>query len=177
MVSLYLYALLIGLTALERLLEVKTSLRNARWSFDNGGVEYGKGHYPFMVILHTGFLFACVGEVYFLEQPFIPLLGWPMLILAVLCQGLRWWCITTLGQRWNTRVIIVPGLPRITGGPYRFFSHPNYIVVVLEGIALPLVHSAYWTALAFGILNALLLTVRIRCEEKALQDMISGGIT
>ena len=80
------------------------------------------------------------------DRPFIPWLGWSMLVLVVLAQALRWWCIRTLGVRWNTRVIVVPGLPLVTGGPYRWLRHPNYVAVVVEGIALPLVHTAWVTA-------------------------------
>jgi methyltransferase len=162
------YAAFIGLTAVERLVEVRVSNRNAAWSFARGGREFGRGHYPFMVVLHTGFLFACVAEVLLLDRPFLPAVGGPLIAAAVALQGLRWWCITTLGPRWNTRVIIVPGLPRVSGGPYRFLPHPNYVVVVLEGLVLPLVHSAWLTALAFTVLNAALLFVRIRVENEAL---------
>jgi methyltransferase len=165
------YTLLIGLTAAERLVEVVVSRRNAAWSFAKGGREFGRGHFPAMVALHTGFLFACPAEVWLLDRPFIPAIGWPLLALAILSQGLRWWCIRTLGPRWNTRVIIVPGLPRITGGPYRFFSHPNYMVVIAEGLILPLIHSAWLTAIGFTLFNALLLRVRLRCEESALAEM------
>jgi len=172
MVTPLLYTVLIVLTSIERLIEVRLSNRNTKWSFEQGGIERGKEHFPFMVVLHTAFLVGCVAEVWFLETKFNPMLGYPMLVLAILCQGLRWWCITTLGNRWNTRVIIVPGLKRLSGGPYRFFNHPNYVAVVLEGIALPLIFSAYWTAAIFTILNACLLFVRIRCEEHALQELL-----
>ena len=94
-----------------------------------------------------------------------------MLALVLASQALRWWCIATLGRQWNTRVIVVPGLPRVTGGPYRFLSHPNYVAVVVEGFALPLVHSAWITALVFTVLNAVLLTVRIRVENAALASL------
>jgi len=171
MTSAVWYTLLIGLTAAERLVEVVVSRRNAAWSLARGGREFGLGHFPAMVALHTGFLIACPAEVWLLDRPFLPWLGWPLVGLAVLAQGLRWWCITTLGPRWNTRVIIVPGLPRITGGPYRFFRHPNYMVVIAEGLILPLIHSAWLTAIAFTLLNALLLRVRLRCEEDALEEM------
>jgi methyltransferase len=172
MVSAIAYTIFITLTAIERLIEVRISNRNANWSFEQGGIEKGKGHYPFMVFLHTGFLFACLAEVWLLEREFDPILGYPMLALAILCQLLRWWCISSLGKRWNTRVILVPGLPRLTNGPYRFFSHPNYVAVVLEGLAIPLLHSAYWTAIGFTILNAGLLYIRISCEESALQELL-----
>ena len=88
------------------------------------------------------------------DRPFLPLLGWPMLALVLASQALRWWCIATLGRRWNTRVIVVPGLPLVTGGPYRWLRHPNYVAVVVEGVALPLVHAAWVTALVFTVLNA-----------------------
>lgn len=166
--SVWLYAGFIAATAVERLVEVRVSKRNAAWSLARGGVESGAGHYPFMVVLHTGFLLACVAEVVALGAPFTPALGWPMLALALACQGLRWWVITTLGPQWNTRVIIVPDLPRITGGPFRHLPHPNYLAVALEGLALPLIHGAWRTALGFTVLNAGLMVVRIRCENKAL---------
>lgn len=173
MVSQHLFTALIALTALERLFEVRLSKRNAEWSFAQGGIEIGAEHYPFMVVLHTGFLFAMVGEVYGMDRSFSLVWGSLWFGVALACQGLRWWCITTLGHRWNTRVILVPNLPRITNGPYRYFSHPNYMVVVMEGIALPMVHNAWWTALGFTLLNALLLYTRIRCEENALREHCS----
>ncbi len=172
MSSLILYLGLIAVTALERLVEVRVSLRNAAWSFARGGTEHGREHYPFMVVLHTGFLVGCALEVWLLDRPFLPWLGWPMLAIALGCQGLRWWVIRTLGPRWNTRVIIVPGLPRIVDGPFRWLNHPNYLAVVLEGIALPLIHSAWITAVTFTALNAALLAVRIRVEERALAEMV-----
>jgi methyltransferase len=91
-----------------------------------------------------------------------------MLVVVVAAQALRWWCIATLGYQWNTRVVVVPDAPRVTGGPYRLFSHPNYVAVVLEGIALPLVHTAWITALAFTVLNAALMRTRIGVENTAL---------
>lgn len=166
--SVWLYAGFIGLTALERLVEMVISKRNAAWSFARGGREYGQGHFPFMVVLHTAFLFGCVAEVVLLDRPFVPALGWPMLALALACQALRWWVITTLGPRWNTRVIVVPDLPLVDTGPYRWLRHPNYVAVVLEGVALPLIHGAWITAAVFTVLNAGLLVVRVRCEDRAL---------
>lgn len=165
-----LYVTLVALTAVERLAELVVSARNARWSFARGGVESGRGHFPAMVLLHTGLLVACVAEVLLADRPFLPWLGWPALALVLASQALRWWCIATLGPRWNTRVVVVPGLPLVGGGPYRWLRHPNYVAVVVEGIALPLVHTAWVTAAAFTLLNAiLLLGFRIPAEERALQ--------
>jgi methyltransferase len=162
---------LIGAVAIERLVELVVSKRNAAWSLERGGVEYGFGHYPVMVVIHTGLLLGCVAEVLLTDRPFVPALGAPMIAVAVGCQVLRWWCITTLGPRWNTRVIIVPGLPRVVDGPYRWLNHPNYVAVVAEGIALPLIHTAWITAGTFTIANALLLAWRIRVENQALATL------
>jgi methyltransferase len=100
-----------------------------------------------------------------------------MLTVVVGAQALRWWCIRTLGPQWNTRVIVVPGMPRVTGGPYRWMNHPNYVAVVLEGIALPLVHSAWITALVFTVLNAWVLRVRLIDENRALALLGSSTST
>lgn len=163
------YTVLILATGAERIAELVVSARNARWSFARGGVEYGRAHFPPMVALHTGLLLACLAEVWLLDPPFLPWLGWPMLVLVLASQALRWWCIATLGPRWNTRVIVVPGLPLVERGPYRWLRHPNYVAVVVEGFALPLVHTAWITALAFTVLNAvLLLGFRLPCENRAL---------
>jgi methyltransferase len=169
------YVLLIAAVACERLAELVVSKRHAAWSFERGGVETGRGHYPFMVVLHTGLLVGCLVEVLWSDPPFIAWLGWPMLALVAASQALRWWCITTLGPRWNTRVIVVPGLPLVTGGPYRWFRHPNYVAVVVEGFALPLVHTAWVTALVFTVLNIPLLAVRLRDEERALRSAAASS--
>lgn len=162
------YVLLVLAVGVERLAELVVARRNLAWSLERGGVEFGASHYPVMVVLHTGLLVGCLVEVFALNRPFIPALGWPMLAVVIAAQGLRWWCITSLGRQWNTRVIVIPGAQRISGGPYRLIPHPNYVAVVAEGIALPLVHSAWITALTFTVLNALLLSRRISIENSAL---------
>jgi methyltransferase len=168
------YVVLVALVAIERLAELVVAKRHLAWSMARGGREFGFAHYPFMVVLHTGLLVGCVLEVVLGHRSFIGALGWPMLALVLASQALRWWCIRTLGQQWNTRVVIVPSLPRVTGGPYRVLPHPNYIAVVVEGFALPLVHTAWITALVFTVLNAALLTVRIRTENDALTQMAAA---
>ncbi|MET9343107.1 isoprenylcysteine carboxylmethyltransferase family protein [Nonomuraea sp. NPDC003804] len=164
------YSLLVLLVGVERLAELVVARRNARWSMARGGREYGQGHYPWMVALHTGLLAGCLLEVYLAGRPFVPALGWPMLALVLAAQALRWWCVAALGPRWNTRVIVVPGLPLVRRGPYRlaWLRHPNYVAVAVEGAALPLVHSAWITGLVFTVANAVLMVVRIRCENTAL---------
>ncbi|MEW1839238.1 isoprenylcysteine carboxylmethyltransferase family protein [Nonomuraea angiospora] len=162
------YLVLIGLVVLERLAELAVARRNLAWARSRGGVEYGRRHYPWIVVAHVALLGAAPAEVWLLGRPFVPALGWPMLAVVVLAQGLRWWCIGTLGRQWNTRVVVVPGMPLVDRGPYRWLRHPNYVAVVAEGLALPLVHSAWLTALAFAAANAVLLTVRVRVEDAAL---------
>jgi len=164
------FVVLVALVGVERLVELVVSQRNTAWSLRQGGREHGAGHYPFMVLLHTGLLVGALAEVLLADRPFLPALGWAMLALVVLAQALRWWCIRTLGRRWSTRVVVVPGLPLVTGGPYRWFRHPNYVAVVVEGFALPLVHSAWSTAAVFTVLNLALLAVRIRVEDAALEQ-------
>lgn len=168
------YAVLIGVVALERVAELVVSRRNVAWALARGGREFGAGHYPVMVVLHVGLLAGALAEVVLLDRPFLPWLAWPMLALVVAAQVLRWWCIGALGPRWNTRVVVVPGLPLVRSGPYRWagarrLRHPNYAAVAVEGIALPLVHTAWLTALVFTAANAALLTVRIRTENRALR--------
>ncbi|ASO20858.1 methyltransferase [Actinoalloteichus hoggarensis] len=165
------YTLLVLAVALERLAELVVARRNGRRSLARGAVESGRGHYPVMVALHTGLLVACLAEAALLDRPFIPALGIPMVVLVVLAQALRWWCIVSLGDAWNTRVLVVPGAEPVRGGPYRLLRHPNYVAVVVEIVALPLVHSAWLTAVVFTLANAALLTVRIRCEDKALTQL------
>lgn len=163
------YVGLVVAIGLERIAELIVSKRNATKSFRHGGREYGASHYPALIVLHTGLLVGCLSEVLLADRPFWPWLGFPMLALVAASQGLRWWCIRTLGSQWNTRVIITPGLPLVSRGPYRWLKHPNYVAVVAEGAALPLVHTAWVTAVVFTILNALLLRVRIRVENAALE--------
>jgi methyltransferase len=165
------FTVLVALVGLERLAELVLSRRNAAWSAQRGGVEHGAGHYPAMVALHTGFLVAMLVEAWVRRPEVPPSLAWSMLLLVVLAQALRWWCIATLGPQWNTRVIVVPGLAPVSCGPYRFLAHPNYVAVAIEGVALPLVHGAWVVAAVFTIANAALLTVRIRVEDAALGTM------
>jgi methyltransferase len=173
--SLWFFTAVVALVGVERLAELVISNRNAAWSLRNGGRETGRKHYAVMVVLHTGLLVGMLVEAWVRRPDVSPLLAGTMLALAVASQGLRWWCITTLGRRWNTRVIVVPGLPLVRSGPYRFFSHPNYVAVVVEGVALPLVHGAWITAVVFTVANAALLSVRLRVENEALASAPSGA--
>ncbi len=167
------YSIFLGLLAAERLFELRLSRRNEVVALARGGFEVGRQHFFWMRVLHVSFFVGCVSEVLLLNRPFVPVLGYSMFAVAVVAQLLRYWAITSLGSRWNVRVIVVPGDPVVTSGPYRYLRHPNYLAVILEEFAVPLMHSAWLTAVAFSLLNAFLLVVRIRCEEAVLNEV--GG--
>ena len=160
---------LVVLVALERGVELIVARRNLRRLLARGAVEAGAGHYRWMVLLHGSFLVAAPLEVWTQNRPFVPVLGGVVLAVVALTMALRYWVIATLDGRWTTRVVCLPGEPPVTGGPYRYLRHPNYLAVVLEIAALPLVHTAWITALLYSAANAWLLTVRVRTEEAALE--------
>jgi methyltransferase len=159
---------LLAVICFERLAELVVSQRHASLSLRSGGIESGQGHFPLMVALHAALLAGCLTEPIALHRAFIPALGWPMFALVILANSVRWLCIAALGPRWTARVIVMPGLPLVRTGPYRYFRHPNYAAVIVEGAALPLMGSAWITAATFTAANLALLSVRIRCESRAL---------
>ncbi len=151
------------LVALQRLAELGYARRNARRLLAAGGVEHGAGHYPLFVALHGAWLAAL-----FVLVPAEAPADWGLLGLYGLLQLGRLWVIASLGGRWTTRVIVVPGAPLVTRGPYRFLRHPNYLIVALEIPVLPLAFGAWQIALGFGLANLALLAQRIRVEARAL---------
>jgi methyltransferase len=164
-----LFVALFALVALGRLGELAVSRRNIRRARARGAVSgESTGFYALMVGMHAAFLLAAPLEVLGLARPFLPALGWPMLALALAAVALRYWAIAALGGRWNTRVFVVPGDPAVCAGPYRYVRHPNYLAVAVEMLALPLVHTAWLTALVFSAANALVVARRIAHEEAAL---------
>ena len=135
-----------------------------------GAVERGAGHYPVMVGIHALWLVSTLVEG-LLRGPETPW-WWPVPLAAfLLVQPLRYWAILSLGEGWNVRVLVVPGRRLVRSGPYRYLTHPNYVVVVVEVLALPLIFGAWVTALVFSVLNAAFLFVRIREEERALKEL------
>jgi methyltransferase len=165
------FTILIILVAIERVVELLVSKRNLAWSKDHGGIEFSFGHYPFMVSLHSSLLIGSLVEIYISKPKLIPVLAWTMFGLVMASQILRWWCVTTLGKRWNTRIVIVPNLARVISGPYKYLNHPNYVAVVIEGFALPMVGFSWITATIFTTLNIPLMIVRIRAENQALATL------
>jgi methyltransferase len=166
-----LYLVLIAAIVAERMVELAVTRRNLAWARARGARESSADRYPWMVATHASFLVACPLEVVALDRPFLPLLGFPMLGVVASTMALRYWAIATLGRQWTTRVVVVPDLPPVTGGPYRFLRHPNYLAVALEVAALPLVHTAWITAVVWSLANALVLRARIAAEETALRGV------
>jgi methyltransferase len=159
---------LLALVALERGVELVVSARNARRTLARGGVEAGRAHYPAMVAFHGAFLVACALEPVAWPAPWPIGLALAGAAVVALAQALRWWAIRSLGDRWSTRIVVLPGAPPVVAGPYRFLRHPNYLAVVAELAALPLALGAWRTALLASAGNAVLLAVRIPTEERAL---------
>lgn len=165
----------VGLVALQRLFELYLSRRNERRARARGAVERGAGHYKWMVALHSSWLLSTLAEG-LLRGPVFPAL-WPVPLAAfLLVQPLRYWAILSLGESWNTRILVVPASRLVRRGPYRYLKHPNYIVVAVEILAFPLIFGAWITALVCSALNAALLYVRIREEDRALRELAKPGV-
>jgi methyltransferase len=167
-ITLGAYLTIVSALAVERLYELFLSARNTRHAFAIGAVEAGRKHYLPMVAFHALFLGAAAAEAIVLRRPFPGLLGWAALGGTLGAQALRYWCIATLGPRWNTRIIVWPGLAPVSRGPYRFTRHPNYFAIIVEIACVPLIRGCWLTAIIFSAGNAMLLVQRIRAEEAAM---------
>ncbi len=160
---------LMTFVTLQRLSELLLANANTRRLLEMGAREYGREHYPLIIALHGAWL----GALWWLAPG--RAIHWPFLILFALLQFGRLWVIRTLGPRWTTRIIVLPGAPLITGGPFRFVSHPNYLVVIGEIAVLPLVFGLWPLAVLFSVLNAAVLAVRVREENRALAALAPPG--
>lgn len=164
-----LFFALLALLAGQRLLELRLSKRNEKRLLQQGGREHAAEHFGVMKALHTSWFVAMIVEVAWLRRPFRPALAAVAGLAALLGQTLRYAAIRTLGRRWTVRIVTVPDQAPVRRGIYRYLRHPNYLGVALEIAAVPLLHTAYLTSLAFSVANALLLRTRIRAEEAALE--------
>lgn len=163
------FYIIIFLVITQRLTEVFIAKRNEKWMLSQGAYEIGASHYPYMLALHSSFFLFLIVEVMTSNNSLSPL--FPLFfILFIAVQALRIWCLRSLGPFWNTKIIILPGAEVVKKGPYVFFRHPNYAVVCLEILLLPLMFQAYFTAFCFTLLNITMLSVRIPLEEKALRE-------
>lgn len=168
------YVALVLAVAVQRLAEVRVSHRHVRALKAQGAIEHAPHQVPVMVALHTMWLIACVAEPLLWNRPVVPVVAGAALVLLLAGQLLRSWARRALGPRWTVPIITLPGAPRLATGPFRYLNHPNYLGVVLEIAALPLVHTAWVTAGVFTLANALMLTWRIAAEEQALESPSQG---
>ena len=160
-----LYAI-IGFLVFQRLVELGIARRNHRALVARGAIEFGRRHYPALVALHAGWLLALLGTI----DPQTPV-SIPLLAVFLLLECGRVWVVVTLGSRWTTRVMVVPGAKRIRAGPYRYVNHPNYLIVCGEIAVVPLMFGAWTLAVIASVLNLLALRTRIRVENKALAEV------
>jgi methyltransferase len=159
------FILFISFIILLRIGELILSKRNERWLIRNGAVEFGDKHYPFVVSLHILFFFSLIVEY---SQQLTSAYSLLLIIIYVLIIALKAWVILSLGKFWNTKIYHIPNMPLIEKGPYKYFKHPNYAIVIAEIAIIPLAFHLYYTAIAFTLLNMLMLFIRIREENKVL---------
>ena len=157
------FIIFISCFILQRLSELVIARRNEKWLLAQGAVEYGRGHYPFMIALHTLFIVSLIVE-YILKGG--TEISWLFLVLFLVVISFKFWALSSLGKYWNTKIYRVPGVYPVRKGPYKFLKHPNYMEVVCEIAIIPLVFHLYYTSIIFTILNAAMLYVRISVENK-----------
>jgi len=162
------FAALIGFLILQRVCELALSERNRRWSLARGGAEVGMGAHPIFLAVHVLFFVSLVLEWHYRSHSWNS--AWPLWVAILLAaQSVRAWTMRSLGPLWNTRIIVIPGMKPVASGPYRYIRHPNYLVVAIEMVAIPVLCRAYLTAAVFPAAYAFLLAVRIPQEELALE--------
>ena len=169
-VGMILFFGVVGFVIIQRIVELFVARSNELWIRSEGGYEVGAKHYPYMVAIHVGFFISLIVEFLTFERS-LPSY-WMLLFVIFIClQLMRVWVISSLGRFWNTKILVLPGAHVVKKGPFHFIRHPNYVVVTLEIIVIPLMLGAYFTALVFTILNVLILRVRIPVEEAALREV------
>lgn len=159
------FILFISFVILLRIGELVLSKSNEKWLLQNGAVEYGNKHYPFIVTLHILFIISLIVEHTARQESSFSLF---MLILYFSLLAFKTWVIFSLGKYWNTKIYHIPDIPLIRKGPYNYFKHPNYLIVIAEIAVIPMIFHLYFTAITFTLLNALMLFVRIKEENKVL---------
>ncbi|MGF7532874.1 isoprenylcysteine carboxyl methyltransferase family protein [Bacillus mexicanus] len=161
--------LLIAILIAQRAAEMAVARQNEQKVKQQGAMEFGESHYPYMIIMHILFFLSLMAEVLLMNKQ--PSSWWIAIAVAIATvQAVRYWALCSLGSYWNTKILVVPGAELVKKGPYKWMKHPNYTVVILEIVLIPLLYQAYVTMCLFSILNAAMLTVRIRTEDKALEE-------
>ncbi|CAM4046645.1 Isoprenylcysteine carboxyl methyltransferase [Mesobacillus thioparans] len=164
------FYLFVGLITFQRITELVIARRNEAWMKRQGALEFGQGHYPAMVAIHTAFFLFLIAEVNLFDKHLSEY--WPVLLtLFLFTQGMRIWALASLGRFWNTKIIILPGAQVVKRGPYKIIKHPNYLIVAIEILVIPLMFNAYITMALFTLLNIMILSIRIPAEEKALREL------
>lgn len=160
----------IGFVIVQRITELFVARSNEQWIRSHGGYEVGAGHYPFMVAIHVGFFISLIIEFFVFNRS---LSAYWYLLFGIFAglQMMRVWIISSLGRFWNTKILVLPGANVVKRGPFRLIRHPNYVVVSLEILVIPLLFNAFFTAILFTILNFIILSVRIPKEEAALREV------
>jgi len=165
------FLIAIAVLCCQRTFELYIAQKNETWLRRNNAIEFGSRHYRFIIILHVCFILSLIIEGWKNGPSLIS--WWPTPAMLLLCsQILRYWCIISLGKLWNTKILVIPGMKRIRNGPYRFMPHPNYLVVVLEFLLLPLLFASWFTLVWASTANAFILSKRIKQEEEALASLI-----
>lgn len=163
------FAIVMSIVCLQRITELMIARRNEKWMRERGAYEVGKEHYPLIVFVHVSFFLSLIAEVMTFERE--PAAWWGVVFfLFVVAQAGRVWSILSLGRFWNTKIIILPGAKVVKRGPYKYIRHPNYLIVSLEILLLPLIFQAYYTAVVFTIANLAVLILRMSVEEKELSE-------
>lgn len=166
--SVYLFLALLLTVAVLRIAELRISRRHQQKMAARGAAKVKDPYFRWMAMFHTLLLFAAAAEVVFLHRPWIPALALPMLALFLLANLVRWWVIRTLGEHWNVQVVDSTKLGFVASGPFRYVRHPNYAAVFVEMIALPLIHTAWITALAGAAAHVVVLSLRLSVEDPVL---------
>ncbi len=161
------FAGFIALVVLARLTELRVAKKNESWLRKQGAIEYGRNHYPYIVALHTLFIFSMISEYFSRGNSSVHYIYLALFLMLIL---LKIWTISSLGKYWNTRILRVPGSVFIKRGPYKYFRHPNYFIVICEIAIIPMVFGLYFTSVLFSLLNCIMLIIRIREEEKVWQS-------
>ncbi|RLQ95154.1 isoprenylcysteine carboxyl methyltransferase family protein [Falsibacillus albus] len=161
------FYVMLSVIAFQRIFELIIARRNEKYLKAKGAIEFGKGHYRFMVLIHVLFFVSMMTEVDLGAKFSSPLLPY-LFTMFLFTQAARIWAISSLGEYWNTKIIVLPEAKVPKKGPYKLMRHPNYLIVTLELLLIPMMFHAYFTLFAFTVLNALILSIRIPIEEKAL---------
>ncbi|MCC6275825.1 MAG: hypothetical protein IT569_08195 [Leptospiraceae bacterium] len=161
-----LFCIIFTIVAVQRISELFLSRKNTKIAISKGAIEFGRNHYFLFFILHMGWMVSWAFES--LKYGSLSPIWTLCAIVFIFAEFLRYWAIQTLGENWNTRIFVIPGNKKVTGGPYKFLSHPNYAAVILEIFFLPLIFNAFYTAVIFSILNLIVLfKIRIPEENRA----------